>query len=105
MSAKKATEDEAPVDAGEPPINLIDVAIGPALEHRAYVAVVARAMALAAENAAAAQQTSDRIAATVTGKTVNRILTSPLPGLVPNIVVASGAGAEPELDPNSQKET
>jgi hypothetical protein len=100
MSARKAAEDETPADAGEPPINLIEVAIGPALEHRAYAAAVAHAMALSAENTVAAQQTGDQIGATVTGKSVNRILTGPLPGLVP-----SGESAETEFDPDSQKET
>ncbi len=99
MSAKKAGGDEMPSEAVDPPFDLVTIAASLALEHRAYAAGVGRAMAIAAENAVSQQQTNDSIAATATGKSVNRILTGPLPGLVPlqddNL----------ERDPHSQKES
>ena len=100
MSAKKAGGDGTPSEAAvDPPFDLVTIAAGLALEHRAYAAGVGRAMAMAAENAVSQQQTNDSIAATVTGKSVNRILTGPLAGLVP------GPDDNLERDPHSQKES
>ena len=92
MSAKKADEDETPTEAGAPPVNLLELAVGPALEHRAYAAATARAMALAAENALALQHANGELAISATGKSVSRILDGPLPGLIPS------GDAQPDSD-------
>ena len=84
MSARKAAEDETPAAAGDAPVNLLDLAVGLALEHRAFAAATARAMALGAENALALQQANGELAISATGKSVSRILDGPLPGLIPS---------------------
>ena len=80
MAGRKAADDDVAADAPDVELNLERVAVGPALTVSAYSAAIAKAMAVAADNATALQQQTMDLALAATARSVRLVEDLQTPG-------------------------